>query len=59
MCTPYPLLARRTEIAEARLHQIGNDATFTRAELEALAKAWWITAEGLLASMPDPERVIG
>jgi hypothetical protein len=59
MCTPYPRLAKRTKITEARLREIKDGATFTHAELEALAKAWWITPEGLQASMPDPERVAG
>jgi hypothetical protein len=52
MCTPFPTLARRTGIAFARLQEMERATTITRAELEALAKAWWITPEGLEASMP-------
>lgn len=59
MCTPFDRLRKRTGIRQARLAEIEDGATFTRAELEALARAWLITPEGLFASMPDPERVIG
>jgi hypothetical protein len=52
-------LRKRTGIPAGRLKEIASGGPITRAELEALAKAWWITPEGLLASMPDPERVVG
>jgi hypothetical protein len=58
MCTPYWRLAKRTGIAEARLREINGGSVITRAELEALAKAWWITPEGLQASMPDDRAVL-
>lgn len=58
-CTPYVRLTKLTKITEARLREIEAGASFTRVELEALARAWWVTPEGLLASMPDPERVVG
>jgi hypothetical protein len=49
----------RKGISENRLAEIKDGAAFTRAELEALAKAWWITPDGLRSSMPDPERIVG
>lgn len=57
--TPYSKLSKRTRIPVERLAQIERGATLTRVELEALAKAWWITPEGLMASMPDPSIVVG
>ncbi len=51
-------LRKRTGIPTARLKEIESGGPITRVELEALAKAWWITPEGLLASMPHPERVV-
>ncbi|WP_454882623.1 hypothetical protein [Sphingomonas oryzagri] len=57
--TPTPRLAKRTRLSEMRLRAIADGATFTRWELELLAQAWWITPDALLASMPDPERVVG
>jgi hypothetical protein len=59
MATPYARLAKMTQISVERIQQIADGATIRHGELIALAAAWWITPEGLLASMPDPERVIG
>jgi hypothetical protein len=59
MVTPYVRLAKMTRIPVERIRQIAEGATITQVELRALARAWWITPEGLRASMPDPERVIG
>jgi len=56
--TPYERLAKRTRISAERIREIELGASFSRAELEALANAWWITPEGLIASMPDPSIVI-
>jgi hypothetical protein len=52
--TPYQWLAKRTGLSIDRIREIDQGAGITRAELEALAEAWWITPAGLLASMPDP-----
>jgi hypothetical protein len=59
MTTPYTRLANATKLSVDRIREIDAGSTITRAELEALAKAWWITPEGLLESMPDRERVVG
>jgi hypothetical protein len=59
MATPYDRLAKKTRILVARLQEIDHGAVITRAEIEALAKAWWITPAGLIASMPDPGRIKG
>ena len=58
MVTPYERLAKRTRIPVERLRAIEAGGQLSRAELEALAKAWWITPEGLIASMPDPGLVV-
>lgn len=52
-------LRKRSRIPAERLAEIATGSTITGAELQALAKAWWITPEGLLASMPDPTIVVG
>lgn len=57
--TPTPRLAKKTKLSAARLREIETGGAITRAEIEALARAWWITPEALIASMPDPERVVG
>jgi hypothetical protein len=59
MKTPWPELARRTRISVERIGQLDARSTITRLELEALARAWFITPDGLQASMPDPSRVVG
>jgi hypothetical protein len=58
MATPYPRLAKKTKLSIDRIREIDTGGTLTRAELAALAKAWWITPDGLLASMPDRSIVI-
>ena len=57
--TPTPRLAMKTKISVVRLREIEAGGTITRTEIEALARAWWITPDALIASMPDAERVIG
>ena len=53
-CTPTVRLARQTGIAAARLAAIGAGDRLSRAELDALARAWTISAGDLIASLPDP-----
>lgn len=53
--TPIPRLAKKTRISVNRLREIESGEAITRAEIEALARAWWITPDALIASMPDPE----
>lgn len=59
MTTPYERLAQATGLSVDRIREIATGGPIMQAELEAFAKAWWITPDGLLASMPDPERMIG
>ncbi|WP_448140412.1 hypothetical protein [Sphingopyxis fribergensis] len=51
MATPYPVLTKRTKLAEDRLLQFSHDAEPTSAEIEVLAATWYVTPEGLLKSI--------
>ena len=53
MCTPYQRLAKLTQIEEGRLAAIDHGEPVTRAEIAALAGAWWVTPEGLIESIGD------
>jgi hypothetical protein len=55
----FPTLTMRSGIPFARLMELDAGSPPSRAEIEVLAKAWWITPAGLIASMPDPTRVVG
>jgi hypothetical protein len=59
MATPGPTLAKRTRIPLDRLMQIARGAAITRKEIEVLAKAWSITPDGLIESLPEAGRVVG
>jgi hypothetical protein len=56
--TPYHRLEALTGIPRRRLATIGEGGQISRAELDALARAWSISSGDLLASMPDPSIVI-
>lgn len=58
MCTPYSRLAKLTGIPAARLVAIDAGGAISRAELDALARAWSISSSGLQASMPSPDLVV-
>ncbi|WP_150291149.1 helix-turn-helix domain-containing protein [Sphingobium estronivorans] len=56
--TPAVKLARQTGIAPARLAAISAGDRVSRAELDALARAWNISAGDLAASMPDKRLLV-
>ena len=56
--TPYHRLERLTGIPARRLQTISEGGPISRAELDALARAWCTSANDLMASMPDPSIVI-
>ena len=56
--TPSANLARQTGIAPARLAAISAGDRVSRAELDALARAWNVSAGDLEASMPDQGLVV-
>lgn len=58
MSTPYWRLAKATRIPEARLREIEGAAAVTRAEIDALARVWWVTSEGLIESIGGASEVI-
>ena len=51
MATPYPVLTKRTKLAEDRLLQFSRGAVPSSAEIERLAAAWYVTPEGLCRSI--------
>jgi len=55
---PLVVLERRSGIAFQRLLAIDLYDIVTRAELEALAGAWEVPLDDVLASIPDPQMVI-
>lgn len=55
--TPFERLARQTGIAAARLMTISRGDRVSRAEVDALARAWEISTGDLIASMPSPDLV--
>lgn len=56
--TPIGRLSKLTGIPGPRLFTIAQDDRISAAELEALARAWSISAADLRASLPDPDMVI-
>ncbi len=56
--TPLRRLSRQTGIGVGRLMTIGQGGHVSRAEIDALARAWTISAADLIASMPDPTIVV-
>lgn len=56
-CTPVDKLARQTGISPTRLLTIDAGDHVSRAEIDALARAWTISSADLIASMPDPALV--
>lgn len=47
MGTSYPTLTKRTKIASDRLMKLSHGAQPTDAEIDLLAAAWFVTAQGL------------
>lgn len=56
--TPLVRLARQTGISAARLMTIQSGDRISRAEIDALARAWRVSAGDLIASMPDSALVV-
>ncbi len=56
--TALARLARTTGIAVARLHAMQQGDRVSRAEIDALARAWSVSAEGLIRTLPDRSLVI-
>ena len=51
MGTPYASLAKKSGVAVARLFELSHGAVPTNAEIGALAPVWYVTSEGLQASI--------
>jgi hypothetical protein len=56
---PLVILEKRSGIPFGRLLGIDLYDKVTRAEVDALARAWGAPLEDVLASIPDPQMVIG
>ncbi len=56
--TPYHRLEALTGIPRRRLQTIAEGGPLSRAELDALARAWSISSNDLMASMPDTSIVV-
>lgn len=56
MQTPYAKLARQSGVDVARLFEMSHGAVPTDAEIGALAPCWYVTPEGLRASIAQSMR---
>jgi len=56
--TPVGTLAKTTGIPVGRLHTIAEGGPISRAELDALARAWSVSTGDLVASMPGEALVV-
>jgi hypothetical protein len=56
--TPYSKLTRMTGINAGRLVAIDGGDRISRAELDALALAWGVSAGDIIKSMPDSDLVV-
>lgn len=52
-CTPLAVLSKRTHIPLGRLYEIDRGGRVSTEELSALAEAWRVSPEDVLASMPE------
>lgn len=57
-CTPWAALARTTGIPATRFAAIKNGDKVSRAEVDALARAWSVSTADLISTIPDPTIVI-
>lgn len=48
-------LSRRISMAPARIRQLRHGAPVKRAEVDALAQAYGVTADDIIASLPTPD----
>lgn len=53
MCTPYAVLTKKTGIASDRLFELSFGEPPTLTEIDALAKVWFVTPEGLISSIAE------
>lgn len=56
--TPYARLEKLTGIPKRRLLTLSEGGPVSRAEVDALARAWCVSSNDLIASMPDPSIVL-
>lgn len=57
-CTPWGKLARLTGIPGPRFTAIRRGDKISRAEVDALARAWSVSSEDLISTLPDRDLVI-
>ena len=57
-CTPNHLLAKRTGLAQARLLALSAGDDVSRAELDALARAWAVSAGDLAKSINTACKIV-
>lgn len=57
-CLPLAKLSRLTGIPVPRLMTLERGESIARSEVEALSRAWSVSAADLIASMPAPDLVI-
>lgn len=50
--TPLYRLAKETGISQDRLQMIAAGEAITHDEVDALARAWWVTSEDLIGALP-------
>ncbi len=57
-CTPLPTLAKITGIQSSRLAALSIGGLVSRAEVDALARAWSVSSAALIGTMPDASRIV-
>lgn len=57
-CTPLATLARVTGIPIARIEALSHGGRVSRAEVDALARAWCVSSADLIGTMPDPTLLV-
>jgi hypothetical protein len=57
-CTPWARLARMTGIPSSRFYAFMAGDRISRAEIDALARAWSVSGADLISTLPDPSLVV-
>lgn len=57
-CTPHIRLAKQTGISPGRIRAIDGGDIVSRAEIDALARAWNVSTQELISTLPDPSLVV-
>lgn len=57
-CTPWSKLARLSGIPGPRFSAIRGGDKISRAEIDALARAWSVSSEDLIRTIPDRDLVV-